>query len=137
MVPQTFSNVAQAQGPRPLARRATGSPRLFGAAAMAALLASSHTFANVAGDASGMTQERHVCTIVLGLDRSGPQYDACIRSLHRSLAAWNRTQLVQTDRRACAERGLEPGTAAFAVCVVNTDQSAPNTGGYGTIAPAY
>ena len=37
---------------------------------------------------------------------------------------------------ACSGKGLERGTPAFAVCVVNAEQSPTNTGGSGAIVPA-
>ena len=109
MLPQTSSIIAQKQEQGRLAcisRWAARSAKLAGAA------------------------------VVLGLDPSDRRYDTCIRSLDRSLAEWGQSQVVRTDRRACGDKGLEPGTSVFAVCVVNAEQSPTNTGGYGAIVPA-
>jgi hypothetical protein len=96
-----------------LSRRARASGLIVGAAAVA-LLASAHTLA---------PQEQHACAVVMGLDPSGDSYDTCIRSLDRSLSEWDQGRLIQIDRSACAKKALEPGTPAFAVCVVNAKQS--------------
>ena len=121
MLPQTSSNIADTQRQGPLAcisRWAARSAKLAGAAAFIALLASSGTVTNAAENPLRIAQERHACGVVLGYDPSDRRYDTCIRSLDRSLAEWDRSQVVQIDRRACSEMGLEPGTPAFAVCVV-------------------
>jgi hypothetical protein len=125
MLPQTPS-IVETQGLGALAgisRWAARSAKLVGVAGLITLLASSGTAVNAAENSLRMAQERHACAVVLGLDPSARGYDTCIRSLERSLAAWDQEQAVQRDRRACAESGLEPGTSAFAVCVVNGGQS--------------
>ena len=125
MFPLTSSNTAQTLGLGPSARpgrRATASAVIVGAAAIA-LLAFAHTSANAAENSSRMAQEHHGCAVVLGLDPSGRSYDSCIWSLDRSLSEWDQTRLVQTGRSACAQKGLQPGTPAFAMCVINAEQS--------------
>jgi hypothetical protein len=139
MLPQTSSIVAQKQERGPIAcisRWAARSAKLAGAAAVITLLASPQTFANAAEGSSRIAQEGHACSVVLGLDPSDRRYDTCIRSLDRTLAEWDQAQVVQTDRRACSDKGLAPGTSAFAVCVVNAEQSPTNTGRYGSTVPA-
>jgi hypothetical protein len=124
MFPLTPSNTAQTLGlgrSARLGRRATASAVIVGAAAIA-LLAFARTSANAAENSSRMAQEHHACAVVLGLDPSGRRYDSCIRSLDRSLSEWDQTRLVQTGRGACAQKGLQPGTPAFAVCVLNAEQ---------------
>jgi len=74
-------------------------------------------------NSSQMAQEHHACAVVLGLDPSGGRYDSCIRTLDRSLSEWDQARLVQSARSACAQKGLQPGTPAFAVCVINAEQS--------------
>lgn len=138
MLPQTSSIIAQKQERGPFAcigLWAARSAKLAGAAAVITLLAS-QTFANAAEGSSRIAQERHACSVVLGLDPSDRRYDTCIRSLDRTLAEWDQAQVVQTDRRACSVKGLAPGTSAFAVCVVNAEQSPTNTGRYGSTVPA-
>ena len=125
MFPLTSSNITQTQGRDPsgrLNRRATASVKIIGGAAIA-LLASAHTFANAAENSTQMAREHHACAVVMGLDPSGRRYDICIRSLDRSLSEWDQTRLVQTGRSACAQKGLEPGTPPFAVCVLDAEQS--------------
>jgi hypothetical protein len=138
MLPQTSSIIVQKKERGRLASIrswAARSAKLAGAAAIITLLASPQTFANAAEDSSRITQERHACAVVLGLDPSDRRYDTCIRSLDRSLAEWDQARVVQTDRRACSDQGLAPSTSAFAVCVVNAEQSPTNAGGYGAIVP--
>ena len=122
MVLQTSPNIARARGRDPLtglSRWATRSTKFLGAAALIALLSSPPSFADAVAESSRAAQQHHACAVILGLDPSGSQYDTCIRSLRRSLTAWDQAQAVQTARLACAEKGLGPGTPAFALCVVN------------------
>jgi hypothetical protein len=137
MIPLTPSNTAHTLGLGPSARpgrRVTASAVIVGAAAIA-LLAFAHTSANAAESSPRMAQEHHACAVVLGLDPAGVGYDTCIRTLDRSLSEWDQARLVQNARSACAQKGLQPGTPAFAVCVVNAEQSPVNAGGYGAIVP--
>lgn len=119
------SNTTQLQGnyasARP-SRRTAPSIKIIGAAAIA-LLASANTYANAAENSPQTALEQHACAVVLGLDPSGRQYDTCIRSLNRSLAERDQWRLVQTGRSACAEKGLQPETPAFAVCVLTAEES--------------
>jgi hypothetical protein len=130
MFPQTSFDTARTQVQGRLAyigRWAARSAQLVGAAGFITVLASSGTVANAAESSLRIAQERHACGVVLGLDPSDRRYDTCVRSLDRSLAEWDQSRVVQTDRSACAESGLEPGTSAFAICVVNAEQSPTNT----------
>jgi hypothetical protein len=125
MFPLSSSNIAQTLGHGPsarLGRRATASAVIVGAAAIA-LLAFAHTSADAADNSSRMAQEHHACTVVLGIEPPGELYDTCIRVLDRSLSEWDQARLVESDRSACAQKGIQPGTPAFAVCVVNAEQS--------------
>jgi hypothetical protein len=125
MFSMTSRNVTPAQlrnSSAPSSRRTTHSAKIIGAAAIA-LLAAGNTFANAEENPARLAQEQHACAVVLGLDPSERRYDACIRSLERSLSEWNYARLVSTDRSACARDGLQPGTRAFAVCVVKAEQS--------------
>lgn len=103
-------------------RRTRASALIVGAAAMV-LLAAAHTSANAAEGSTRMVQVRHACAVVLGLDPSERPYDFCVGSLGRSLSEANQAQLVESDRSACAQKGLAPGASAFATCVVNAEQS--------------
>lgn len=96
--------------------------KIVGAAAIA-LLAAGNTLVNAAENPARLAQEQHACAVVLGLDSSGRRYDACVRSLERSLSEWDYTRTVSTGRDACAGQGLQPGAPAFAVCVLNAEQS--------------
>jgi hypothetical protein len=59
--------------------------------------------------------EHRACAVDLGLDPSEAEYDACVRSLDRTLSD---TETAQTanKRQPCAEIGLSPGSRAFAQC---------------------
>ena len=120
----TSPNVTRTQLRNSSARlsRATHSVRILGAAAIA-LLAAGNNLANAAENPARTAQEQHACAVVRGLDPPGRRYDACIRSLHRSLSEWDYTRPVSTDRGTCAQEGLQPGTPAFAVCFVKAEQS--------------
>jgi len=125
MFPLTSSNIGQIQGHDASARfgrRTTPSVKIIGAAAIA-LLVSANTFANAAETSPRTTLEQHACAVILGLDPSRRQYDTCIRSLDRSLAERDQARLVQTGRSACAQKGLQPETPAFAVCVLTAAES--------------
>jgi hypothetical protein len=88
------------------------------AAAAVVLFASAGTLANAAENPARLAREQHACAVVLGLDPSSHRYNACLRSLDNSLSEWDYALGVSTDRDTCERRGLQPGTPAFAVCVV-------------------
>ena len=108
---------------RPLRRktqRVGASALLLGTAAIT-LLASVHISANAAEDSTHIAQEQHACSVVLGLDPSERPYDICIRSLSKSVSEAEQIGQIKSARRVCAAKGLNPGTSAFATCVVRTE----------------
>ena len=120
----TSSNVTRAQlrnSSAHLSRRASHSVKIIGAAAIALL--AGNNLANAAENPVRTAQEQHACAVVLGLDPSGRRYDACMRTLDRNLSEWDYARLVSTDRDTCTRSDLQPGTPAFAVCVVQAEQS--------------
>lgn len=126
MVPETASAFAHVQGQRPLVgigRWATGSAKLLGAATVITLLASPYTLADPAGSSQRMSQLQHACAVVMGLHQPGDLYDTCIRSLSNTLSELDQARLDSTDQTACAQEGYRTGTPAYAVCVVNAEQS--------------
>ena len=128
------SNIAQTQVYGRSGRRATVPAKIIGAAAIA-LLASASTFANAAENSSQMALEHHACAVVMGLHQPGDLYDTCIRSLSKSLSELDQARLVSTGQSVCVQERLKPGTPAFAVCVVNAEQSPANAGGYQAMVP--
>lgn len=119
------SNITHTQGHDPSSRRSrrpTLSAVIVGAAAVS-LLASAGTFANAAENSTRMAREHHACAVVMGLHQPGDLYDTCIRSLNKTLSELDQARLVSTDRSTCGREGLQPGTPAFAVCVVNAEQT--------------
>jgi hypothetical protein len=112
--------------------RASTVPAGIVSVAVVALLAAAHTFAHAAETSSRTVQEYHACAIVLGLSPSGYRYETCIRSLDKSLSEWDQAQGVESARSACAQKGLAPGTPAFALCVLAEGKSA----GYQPTIPA-
>jgi hypothetical protein len=105
-----------------LSRRATHSVTIIGAAAIA-LLTAGNNLANAVENPARTAKEQHACAVVRGLDPLGRRYEACIRSLDRSLSEWDYARLVSTDRSTCAQEGFQPGMPAFAACVVKAVQS--------------
>jgi hypothetical protein len=121
----TSSNVTRAQlrnSSARASRRASHSVKIIGAAAIA-LLAAGNNLASAAENPARTAHEQHACAVVLGLDPSGRRYDACMRSHDRNLSEWDYARLVSTDRDSCIRSDLQPGTPAFAVCVVKAEQS--------------
>jgi hypothetical protein len=82
-----------------VSRRTTHSVKIIGAAAIA-LLGAGNNLANSAENPARTAQEQHACAVVRGLDSWGRRYDACIRSLDRSLSEWDYVRFVSTDRGA-------------------------------------
>ncbi|HYZ42181.1 MAG TPA: hypothetical protein VE687_16400 [Stellaceae bacterium] len=121
----TSSNIAQTQ-PRNasarLNRRTSHSVKIIGGAVIA-LFASANPFAAAAENSSRMGLEQHACAVIMGLHQPGDLYDTCITSLSKSLSALEQARSEDNDRSACAQSGHTPGTSAFAVCVVDAEQS--------------
>jgi hypothetical protein len=70
--------------------------------------------------------ENHACAEVLGLNPTEADYQACAISLDRTLSLADDAQAAARHRSGCAQQGLNPNTAAFATCVVETSE-APRT----------
>jgi hypothetical protein len=64
--------------------------------------------------------------MVLGLNPTEADYDACARSLDRTLSATADAQAIADHRNACMQADLQPNTPAFATCVVKASE-APET----------
>ena len=116
-----------------LNRRTTRSVKIIAAAAVA-LLAAANTFASAAENSTRMAREHHACAVIMGLHQTGDLYDTCISSLEKTLSGLDQAKLVSTDRTACAQQGIKPGSPAFAVCVVHAEQSPADGGGNAAIA---
>jgi hypothetical protein len=96
-----------------------------------------NTSAYSAGNSSRMALEHHACAVTMGLHQPGDLYDTCIRSLNKSLSELDQARLSSTERSACAQEGLKPGTPPFAVCVVEAAHSPADTGRHEAIASAH
>jgi len=131
----TSSDITQTQGHR-LSRRATALVVIVGAAAIA-LLAFAHTSADAAENSTRMAREHHACAVVMGLHQPGDLYDTCIRSLNKTLSELDQARLVSADRSTCAQEGLKPGTPAFALCVVDAEQSPADADHHEAIAAVH
>jgi hypothetical protein len=105
----------------------TPSVKIIGAAAFA-LLASANTFAIALENSTGMAREHHACAVVMRLPQPGDFYDTCIRSLDKSLSELDQARLGSADGSKRATVRLEPGTPAFAVCVLDAKQSPADAG---------
>jgi hypothetical protein len=117
-------------------RRAVASAIGVGAATVA-LLAAANAIAQRPINSSRMAQEHQACAVVMGLHHPGNLYDTCIRSLNKTLTELDRARLTSTNRSACTQKGLQPGTSAFATCVVNAEQSPADRDGYVATAPVH
>ena len=69
-----------------------------------------------------MAQVHQACAGAMQLNPSEALYEGCVGSLLQTLSQMDQAQLVERDRRACAARGLQPGTPAFATCVVDAEE---------------
>jgi hypothetical protein len=99
--------------------------------AAVALLAVTPRSADAAENLSRAAQEQHACAVVMGLRQPGDLYDTCVRSLAKTLFASDQARRLAADRRACSQERLGPGTPAFAVCLVNREQSPTGADVYG------
>jgi hypothetical protein len=115
-----------------LNRRPRASALIAGAAAIV-LLASVSASAHAAEDS---TRISHACGVVLGLDPSELPYDDCVRSLDRTVSQLERSELTAGNRSLCDQKGLNPGTSAFATCVVESEQFPSSSGHGGAVVPA-
>ncbi len=97
-------------------------------AVVAAGLLSATLFAAEASaqTAKPVDQARQACATTMGLNPADADYDLCVTRLQRTLARMNQAALVERDRRACMQRGLQTDTRAFALCVVDAEQVASN-----------
>jgi hypothetical protein len=118
----------------PLNWRTRASALIVGAAAIV-LLATVHTSARAA-EGSRIMYERHACAEILGLDPSERPYDACIRSLDRTVSQLQRSEVAASNRSLCAQKGLNPGTSAFNACVVKVEEFPSGSGRDGAVVPA-
>jgi hypothetical protein len=116
-----------------LNRRTTRSVKIITRATVA-LLAAANTFASATENPTRIAREHHACAVIMRLHRPGNLYDTCIRSLERTLSELDQAKLVSTNRTKCAREGLKPGSPAFAVCVVDAEQSPPDAGRNAAIA---
>jgi hypothetical protein len=96
-----------------------------------------NTFASAAGKSSRMALEHHASAVTMGLHQPGDLYDTCIRSLNKSLSELDEARLSSTERSACAQEGLKPGTPTFAVCVVEAEHSQADAGHHEAIASVH
>jgi len=130
-----LTNIDQAQARDPsarISRRRAPSFGIIGAAAIA-LLASASSFAGAAETTPRIAQEQHACAVVMGLHQPGDLYDTCIRSLNKTLSGLDQERLASKDRTACVQEDMQPGTRAFALCVVNAEQSSADASRYADI----
>jgi hypothetical protein len=66
------------------------------------------------------------CAQTMGLNPADTDYQMCVGSLLQTLASLDQASLVQRDRQACMQRGLQPGTRDFATCVVDAETPLSN-----------
>jgi hypothetical protein len=73
-----------------------------------------------------MAEARQACAHTMGLNPANADYDMCVASLLQTVAGMDQATLVERDRRACMQRGFQPNTREFALCVVDAEQVASN-----------
>ena len=132
------SKATPMQQPDPSARlnwRTTRSVKIITIATVA-LLSAANTFASAAENSTRTARERHACAVIMGLHQPGDLYDTCIRSLDKTLSELDQAKLVLTNRTTCAREGLNLGTPAFAVCVVDAERFLAGVGRNAAVAAA-
>ena len=129
MAPLTSPDVAQRRRRGLSGRSNRQTAAVMAGASAIALLAVARNSATAAANLPRAAQEQHACAAVMGLRQPGDLYDTCIRSLEKTLSELDQARLVAAGRRTCAQEGLQRGTAAFAECVLNTEQSPAAVGG--------
>ena len=117
-------------------RRATRSVKIIAAAAVV-LLAAGNRFASAAENSTRIAREHQACAVIMGLHKPGDLYDTCIKSLNKTLSEFDQARQVSKDRSACIQEGRQPGTRAFALCVVNAEQSPTDASRYAGIVPIH
>jgi hypothetical protein len=71
-------------------------------------------------------QARQACATTMGLNPANADFDMCVASLQQTIAGLDQAGLVERDRQACMQHGLQPNTREFALCVVDAEQVAAN-----------
>jgi hypothetical protein len=71
-------------------------------------------------------QARQACATTMGLNPANADYAMCVASLEQTVAGLDQASLVERDRNACMQHGLQPNTPAFALCVVDAEQVVSN-----------
>ena len=92
---------------------------LRGTALSAALLLIAIPAALSAPQRDRVARERHACAVVLRLQPSVAGYDACIRSLDRSLMRARSASLTANEAAACADVGLGPAGQSLDQCAAD------------------
>ena len=94
----------------------------IGAAAIA-LLAAGNNLANAAENPARTAQEQHACAVVRGLDPLDRRYDACIRSLDRSLSELDYADSFQRTAVRAPRRASSPVRQLSQSTLVKAQQS--------------
>jgi hypothetical protein len=102
-------------------------PRLPGVFSIAAVMIPLSTSAQPA-NTTDIARVHHACTAIMGLNPLDWPYHICVSSLKLSLRHLHEGRVVETDRSRCLKQGLQPGTPAFADCVVGVNQSTAGVG---------
>jgi hypothetical protein len=76
--------------------------------------------------AKQVAQVRQACATTMGLNPANADYDMCVARLQRTIVRMDQAALVERDRNACTQRGLQPDTRKFALCVVDAGQVPSN-----------
>jgi hypothetical protein len=69
-------------------------------------------------DTTQLQRVQNACA-AMGLSRGDVQFDDCVTTLSRSVAAANRSAAISQARAQCSGSGLHPGSPDFANCVLD------------------
>ncbi len=67
----------------------------------------------------------HACNVTMGFSRSTIEYRDCVDSVGATNEAVAEQADTERDWAACAQQGLHAGTPAYAMCVLQRQQTRP------------
>ena len=76
--------------------------------------------------AKQVDQVHEACSTTMGLNPANADYDMCVARLQRTIVRMDQAALIERDRNACMQHGLQPDTSKFALCVVDAGQVPSN-----------
>jgi hypothetical protein len=74
-------------------------------------------------------QLAQICQTIVRVRRGEAHYDACVSSLSDSLQSVSHDRTVREARDGCLGKGLQPGSAGLAECVLQSSDEKPTPSG--------